>query len=69
MTLVMSQRPELDFAQQARGRQFGFLGEIWAFLLANKKWWLTPIVLTLFLLGILIAVGGTAAAPFIYTLF
>jgi hypothetical protein len=35
----------------------------------NKKWWLTPIVLMLLILGVLILVGGTGAAPFIYTLF
>ena len=47
----------------------GFLVEFWHFLRQNKKWWLTPIVLTLLLLGLLIALGGSAAAPFIYTLF
>ena len=39
------------------------------FLTHNKKWWLTPIILVLLLLGVLIALGGTAAAPFIYTIF
>lgn len=64
-----TQERDLDFARQARGRQSGFLAEFWTFLLSNKKWWLTPIAVTLLLLGILVAVGGTAAAPFIYTLF
>lgn len=45
------------------------LGELFAFLAANKKWWLLPIVAVLLLLGVLIILGGTAAAPFIYTLF
>jgi hypothetical protein len=39
------------------------------FLLHNKKWWLTPIVLILLLFGALVMLSGTAAAPFIYTLF
>lgn len=43
--------------------------EFWDFLKHNKKWWLLPIVLVLMLLGVLILLSGTAAAPFIYTLF
>ena len=39
------------------------------FLRFNKKWWLTPIVLALLLVAILVILGGTAAAPFVYTLF
>jgi len=35
----------------------------------NKKWWLVPILLVFVLLGVLIVLGGTSAAPFIYTLF
>lgn len=45
------------------------VGEFWQFLSANKKWWLAPIVVMLLLLGLLLALSGTAAAPFIYTLF
>ncbi|MGE5756854.1 MAG: DUF5989 family protein [Planctomycetaceae bacterium] len=45
------------------------LAEFLSFLAHNKKWWLLPIVLFLFLVGILIFLSGTAAAPFIYTLF
>ncbi len=43
--------------------------ELWAFLAYNKKWWLAPILLMLLFLGVLIVLGGTGAAPFIYTLF
>lgn len=39
------------------------------FLLENKKWWLVPIVVVLVLMGALVILGGTAAAPFVYTLF
>lgn len=50
--------------------KIGIIKEFWAFLRVRKKWWLTPIVLVLVLLGALIVFGhGTAAAPFIYTLF
>jgi hypothetical protein len=43
--------------------------EFWQFLRQNKKWWLLPIVLVLLLLGVLIFLSGTGAAPFIYTLY
>ena len=58
-----------SFADQAGGRQRGTLGELIDFLRHNKKWWLTPIVIMLLLVGALVILGGTGAAPFIYTLF
>lgn len=60
---------EKQFAQQAEDAQPGLVMEFWDFLLHNKKWWLTPIVLVLLLVGLLVLLSGTAAAPFIYTLF
>ena len=46
------------------------VAELWRFLRARKKMWLLPIVVTVFLFGILIILGQTSAiAPFIYTLF
>jgi hypothetical protein len=58
-----------EFAKQAGAGQLGFFAEFWDFLLHNKKWWITPIVIVLLLVGALVMLGGTAAAPFIYTLF
>jgi hypothetical protein len=47
-----------------------FLKDLWTFIKARKKYWLTPIIIVLLLLGILIVFGGgSAVAPFIYTLF
>ena len=45
------------------------LTEFWHFLSQTKKWWLLPIVVILLAFGLLMALSGTAAAPFIYTLF
>ena len=46
------------------------LSELWAFLRERKKFWLLPIVLVLVLLGLLVvSVGGSPLAPFIYALF
>ena len=47
----------------------GFLKELLLMLKHNKKWWLTPIILALLLFGILVILGGSSYAPFIYTLF
>lgn len=58
-----------SFASQAHQPQAGALGELLDFVLQNKKWWLTPIIAVLLLVGVLLVLGGTAAAPFIYTLF
>jgi hypothetical protein len=43
--------------------------EILGFLGANKKWWLLPVMGMLLVLGALVLLSTTAAAPFIYTLF
>ena len=47
-----------------------FLTDIWGFLRVRKKYWLLPSILILLMLGgILVFAGGSAIAPFIYTLF
>ena len=65
----MTRRAGDEFARQAGVRPAGFLAEMWAFLASNKKWWLAPIIVLLLLFAALIALGSTAVAPFIYTLF
>jgi len=59
-----------DFEQAAKSKKkSGFVAEFWHFLGHSKKWWLLPIVVILAAFGILVFLSGTAAAPFIYTLF
>ena len=58
-----------SFAREAGAARRGLLSEFSDFLMENKKWWLGPILISILLLGILVFLGGTAAAPFIYTLF
>jgi len=43
--------------------------EFWDFLIREKRWWLTPIFLVLGILGALVLLSNSAAAPFIYTFF
>lgn len=46
------------------------VSELWQFMRARKKFWLTPIIVVLLLIGgLLIWASGSAVAPFIYTLF
>jgi hypothetical protein len=46
------------------------LKDLWDFMRVRKKFWLTPIILVMILLGALIVLTqGSAVAPFIYTLF
>jgi hypothetical protein len=47
-----------------------FLKDIWFFMKDRKRFWLVPVIIILLLLGLLIVFGGgSAIAPFIYTLF
>jgi hypothetical protein len=52
-----------------RSQKTGFVSEFVYFLKTSKKWWLAPIVIVILAFGVLIFLSGTAAAPFIYTLF
>jgi hypothetical protein len=55
---------------QTTARKFGIVGELFSFFVSNKRWWLVPVLVSLFLIGALIVVAQSSAiAPFIYTLF
>jgi hypothetical protein len=58
-----------EFEKAAKGADAGIVSEMVGFLRQNKKWWLLPIMVTMLLFGLLVALGATGAAPFIYTLF
>lgn len=60
---------ENKFKEEIGDEQVGIVKEFILFLKDNKKWWLLPILICLLLLGALLFLGGSAAAPFIYTLF
>jgi hypothetical protein len=47
----------------------GLLDELWTMLMENKKYWMIPIILTMLLFGLLVILGSSSSAPFIYTLF
>ncbi len=60
---------EMDFSKLSTQKRPSIISEFWFFLKNNKKWWLLPILIILLLMGILVVLGGSAVAPFLYTLF
>jgi hypothetical protein len=59
-----------DFQKLAQAEARGnIVSEFWHFLGQSKKWWLLPILIVVFGFALLVFFSGTAAAPFIYTLF
>jgi hypothetical protein len=66
----MTENRPSDFEQIAQASPTdNALTDFWYFLKYCKKWWLLPVLLVLALFGALMLLSGTAAAPFIYTLF
>ena len=58
-----------SFSEQAKRRSPGAFAELVHFIAHNKKWWLAPIIIVLVLASLLVVLGGSGAAPFIYSLF
>ena len=47
-----------------------FASDLWGFHENPQKFWLLPLIVILALLGLIVVLGGgSAVAPFIYTLF
>lgn len=46
-----------------------FIKEILAFIIAEKKWWLAPLVFILIIVSLLVMFADSAVAPFVYSLF
>jgi hypothetical protein len=65
----MPNHPRTEFEKSGEQKDLGLFGEFVAMLKHNKKYWLIPLILILVLFGVLVILGSSAAAPFIYTLF
>jgi len=70
----MTEQPEKppkksdEFLQAAGQQERGLIAEFLAFMAENKVWWMTPILIVFGLLGVLLILGATGVAPFIYAL-
>jgi hypothetical protein len=69
MAITENEPGEVALEKAAQAPRRGILSEVLSFLGQTKKWWLTPIIVVMLLVGVLVVLGGSAAAPFIYTLF
>ena len=58
-----------EFERQADEAPPGLIAEFGYFLIHNKKWWLTPIIIVLLLVTALVFLGSTYVAPFVYPIF
>lgn len=65
----MNDDPAQAFEKAGTQANPGVTREFLQFLRQNKKYWLIPLLASLALLAGLVLLGGTAAAPFIYSLF
>lgn len=57
------------FEELGDERQQSLVEEFFVFVMENKAWWLVPILVVFALVGALLLLTSTGAAPFIYTLF
>lgn len=63
-------RDDDDFQRAAEQQAPGLIAEFVDFLVHNKSWWLTPIIVVLLLIGLLAFLSSSSAvAPFIYSIF
>ena len=58
-----------EFEQAGDAKPLTLVQEFRQFIVENKKWWMIPILLSFALIGLLVVLSSTGAAPFIYTLF
>jgi Family of unknown function (DUF5989) len=68
-TKLESSAPPTAFEKAGQETPPSLIAELRYFIFENKKWWLIPILLAMSLVGLLVVLGSTGAAPFIYTLF
>ena len=65
----MSEKSKDEFKEAAHEAEVGLGREMMDMLFKRKRWWLLPILIVLALVGVLLVLGSTGAAPFIYSLF
>ena len=65
----MNEEKKTTFEAAGAEKEASLLRELVRMMKNTRKYWLMPLVLFLLLLGILVILGSSVAAPFIYTLF
>ncbi len=57
------------FVRESEAKPPSIVTEFVDFLVHNKKWWLTPIIVVLLLLSVFAILTNSAIGPLIYVLF
>jgi hypothetical protein len=65
----MNDDPKKQFEAEAAREDEGMIRSLFGMLRENKKWWLLPVFIVLLLLVLVVFLGSTGVAPFVYTLF
>jgi len=65
----MNEENKARFEKASADRESSLVGEFMAMVKENKKYWLVPLIVALLVFGLIIILAGSAAAPFIYTIF
>ena len=63
-------RPQVaEFEQAVQLRRTSLLREMAGLVVENGKYWLIPLLVALLILGLVLGLSSSVAAPLIYTLF
>ena len=60
---------QTEFEKMGQEKQLTLLQEFTIFIMENKKWWLIPILVVMFFVGLVVVLSSTGLAPFVYTIF
>ncbi|MFC1759359.1 DUF5989 family protein [Planctomycetota bacterium] len=66
---MADEKNKSEFEKLAGEKDLSIVQEFMQFIIENKAWWMVPILLVIGLVGLLVILSSTGAAPFIYTLF
>jgi len=55
-----------DFVNAGKAEEQGLVAELWSFMAHSNSWWMLPLLIVFGVLGVLLVLGATGVAPFIY---
>tara|TARA_R110002072_G_scaffold206029_1_gene363805 strand:- start:15108 stop:15326 length:219 start_codon:yes stop_codon:yes gene_type:complete len=58
-----------EFAAAGQAKERGLIGELLSFMAETRSWWMLPLLIVFALLGVILVLGATGVAPFIYPFF
>ena len=61
--------PTNEFEREAQKERTSFVGDLWAWVSGDGKWWLMPILIAALVLSVFLVLSATPVGPYIYSLF